>query len=92
MFSEAEVESIVSHMNEDHADAVELYLRAFGGVLEATAVSLTSIDANGMQIAYQGNGAEQIARVPFDPPLADASEVRTRLVTMVNEARKTLSD
>ena len=92
MFSESEVASIVSHMNEDHADAVALYLQVFAGVEAASEITMASIDAEGMDIAYRVENQAQVARVAFDPPLADAGEVRSRLVTMVNQARKQLSD
>ncbi len=92
MFSESEVNSIVSHMNEDHADAVALYLQAFAGVDGASDITLSAIDASGMDISYRLDNQPQIARVAFDPPLAEADEVRSRLVTMVNQARKQLSD
>ncbi len=92
MFDQSTVTSIVQHMNEDHAEAVSLYLLVFAGVRDASNAVLTSIDANGMDIRYRLNDEEQIARVAFDPPLMDAREVRSRLVSMVNSARQQLSD
>lgn len=53
----AEISSrICNHMNEDHADAVVLYAQAFGGVANATAAEMVSIDAEGMNLRAQVNG------------------------------------
>lgn len=91
-FDDSLVGSIVSHMNEDHSDAVALYLQVLAGIEGASDVAMVSIDAEGMEIGYRVANHQRIARVDFKPPLADASELRSRLVSMVNEARKQLSD
>ena len=43
-FSASVILRICNHMNEDHADAVVLYAQAFGGLTDATAASLISIE------------------------------------------------
>lgn len=91
-FDDSLVDGIVSHMNEDHADAVALYLQVFAGIVDATDIAMSSIDAKGFDIVYQSESQHCVARVDFEPPLTDAGEVRARLVTMVNLARKQLSD
>ena len=86
------VNSIVSHMNEDHADAVQLYLQVYAGVAGANKVLMTSIDSEGMDIAYERAAEPMMARVAFDPPLQSAEEVRPRLVTMAKTARQQLQN
>ena len=46
---------ICKHMNDDHADAIVLYAKAFGGVTDANAAQMLSIDAQGMDLTAQVN-------------------------------------
>lgn len=79
----AESESgIVSHMNEDHADALQLYAQKLLG-LPGTDWRMTGIDAEGIDLRWAG----QVARLPFDAPLASVAEARKALVALVGRAR-----
>jgi heme oxygenase (biliverdin-IX-beta and delta-forming) len=75
-------EGIVGHMNDDHADAVQLYA---GKLLELAGGDwrMTGIDAEGIDLRRGG----QVARLAFDVPLAAASEARKVLVALVGKAR-----
>ena len=57
-------EGIVSHMNEDHADAVQLYAGKLLG-LAGSDWRMTGIDAEGIDLRQAG----QVARLAFDAPL-----------------------
>jgi hypothetical protein len=81
---------VIEHMNDDHADAVLLYVRAFGDRPRATAAQLTGIDLETMEIRFDDPVGPGEALVRFDPPLRDAGEIRPRLVEMVAEARARL--
>ena len=71
-FSASVISRICNHMNEDYADAVVLYAQAFGGLADATAASLVSIDTQGMDLTAQVNGEVVPVRIQFDHVLADA--------------------
>ena len=73
---------IVEHMNEDHADALELYATALGDG-EPGAWRMTGIDPEGFDIALGGAGR----RIPFAQPVATPAEARTELVRLAAEAR-----
>jgi putative heme iron utilization protein len=73
---------IVSHMNDDHADALQLYAEKLLG-LAAGDWRMTGIDAEGIDLRRGG----QVARLPFDAPLATAAEARKVLVSLVGRAR-----
>lgn len=73
---------IVSHMNEDHAEALQLYAVKLLG-LPGGAWRMTGIDAEGIDLRRAG----QVARLPFDAPLANAGEARKTLVALVGRAR-----
>jgi len=73
---------IVSHMNEDHADALQLYAEKLLG-LPGGDWRMTGIDAEGIDLRRAG----QVARLPFDVPLANAGAARKTLVALVGRAR-----
>ena len=73
---------IVRHMNEDHADALRLYAQKLLG-LPGGDWRMTGIDAEGLDLRHAG----QVARLPFDAPLASAAEARKVLVALVGRAR-----
>jgi cupin 2 domain-containing protein len=84
----ATAERILEHMNDDHADALLDYARAFGAVTDATSARMTGIDATGFNLdAETPSGARQL-RLPFDPPVDGASAAREALVAMAKEARR----
>jgi nitroreductase len=74
-------------MNRDHADAVLAYARGLAGLLWAEAATLTGLDAGGLELHATGNGQAATARVPFVPPLSDASQLRPALVALAEQAR-----
>ncbi|MHC5599526.1 MAG: DUF2470 domain-containing protein [Nostoc sp.] len=78
---------ICKHMNDDHADAVVIYAQAFGGVTDANAAKMLSIDAQGMDLTAQVNGESVPVRIQFDHVLADAEDAHQTLIAMVKQAR-----
>jgi putative heme iron utilization protein len=78
---EAEPE-IVEHMNEDHADAVELYATALADG-EPGAWRMTGIDMEGFDLVLDGAAH----RVLFAEPIATPAEARKELVRLATEAR-----
>ena len=61
-------------MNEDHADAVQLYAGKLLG-LSGSDWTMTGIDAEGIDLRQAG----QVARLAFETPLAAADEARKAL-------------
>ncbi|MBV8190937.1 MAG: DUF2470 domain-containing protein [Alphaproteobacteria bacterium] len=80
--AEAEPE-IIRHMNEDHADTLELYAAKLLG-LAGGSWRMTGIDAEGLDLRRGG----QVARLGFDAPLRSAGEVRKVLVDLAARARR----
>jgi putative heme iron utilization protein len=73
---------IVGHMNEDHADAIELYAtRLLGGT--AGAWRMTGIDPEGCDLVL---GARAL-RLGFATRITNGEEARRELVRLVGEAR-----
>lgn len=75
-------EGIVAHMNEDHADAVQLYAGKLLG-LPGSGWKMTGIDCEGVDLRLGG----QVARLAFDAPLGAADQARKVLVELVGRAR-----
>jgi putative heme iron utilization protein len=75
-------EGIVAHMNQDHAEAVQLYAAKLLG-LPGTGWTMTGIDAEGIDLRLAG----AVARLPFETPLTSAAEARPILVSLVAKAR-----
>ncbi|HYD06548.1 MAG TPA: DUF2470 domain-containing protein [Reyranella sp.] len=78
----ASEEDIVSHMNEDHADAVQLYAAKLLG-LAGEGWTMTGIDREGIDLRRDGDAV----RLPFEAPLPAASAARQTLVALVQRAR-----
>ncbi|MGI9485102.1 MAG: HugZ family protein [Geminicoccaceae bacterium] len=73
---------IVAHMNDDHADAVQLYATALLGRGDGD-WRMTGVDGEGADLRFQ----EQVARLPFGSRVADSTGVRKELIRLVNKAR-----
>lgn len=82
--AEAE-DSAITHMNQDHAEAVSLYARAFARAPEGN-WTLIGIDPEGFEIA----DGDDIRRINFESPLGSGNDLRPTLVRMAGEARKRL--
>lgn len=79
---------ICKHMNEDHGDALVLYVKAFGNSPEAESAEMISIDPQGMNFSAQVAGETVPVRVEFDHTLKDAEDAHHTLIDMVKQARK----
>jgi hypothetical protein len=73
---------IIQHMNTDHTEAIELYANQFCGAV-GKGWNLTGLDAEGLDLRRGG----EIVRLDFETPIAAISEVRSRLVSLVAQAR-----
>jgi putative heme iron utilization protein len=77
---------ILDHMNADHADALVLYSKAFGGV-DAEAATMTAIDRMGFRVRARTGDRLQGLRINFPREVRTPMDARTVLVEMVREAR-----
>jgi putative heme iron utilization protein len=70
-------------MNQDHADAIDLYANRLLG-LPGQGWRLSGIDRDGVDLRRGG----QVARLDFDQPVTDADTARQSLVSLVKKARQ----
>jgi putative heme iron utilization protein len=73
---------IVSHMNEDHADAVRLYATRLLG-LAGEKWTMVGFDREGLDLRQGGD----VARLTFESPLGTAADARPTLIALVHRAR-----
>lgn len=83
---------IVGHMNDDHADALVLYCRAFSRATDTERATMTGIDAYGFDMSAYGPFGQGPVRISFDKPIRTAKEAREILVALVSEARAKLAE
>jgi putative heme iron utilization protein len=82
---------ILSHMNQDHADALVKYARAFTSAQDATAAVMTAIDRYGFEMTVHTPRGIGPARLAFDEPLTRSEQARTVLVALLRSAEARLS-
>jgi hypothetical protein len=82
--------AILAHMNQDHADALPLYLRAFASVTEVLRVEMSSIDRLGFELSVGTSQGTQTVRLAFHEPIASKNDARKALVGLLREARAQL--
>ncbi|OAN46975.1 nitroreductase [Chloroflexus islandicus] len=81
----------IEHMNSDHADAVLAYARGLAGIAWAEMALVTRLEASGIELRVTGNGQTTTVRIPFEPPLTHADQLRPTLVQLAQRARQQLS-
>ena len=76
-------ESVLAHMNADHADAVDLYARRLLA-RRGKGWTVAGLDPDGVDLR---RGA-QFARLDFPEPVGTTRDVRAALVAFADRARK----
>jgi heme iron utilization protein len=76
---------ILSHCNQDHADAMALISQAAGEAPGAW--RMVTADVDGCDLALE----ERVVRVPWSAPVNNAGDVRRELVRMTKTARDALT-
>ncbi|MCA9609836.1 MAG: HugZ family protein [Myxococcales bacterium] len=82
---------IIAHMNEDHADALVAYARAFTRATGAEEVVMNAVDRYGFELSVRTDGGPRPARLAFAQPIETPTEARKALVALVKEARAVLA-
>ena len=83
--------SILEHMNDDHAAALEAYCQAFSKADAVSEVKMTGIDRYGFEMSATTDKGPRPIRVAFDQPIEDAQEARVQLVALARRARAQLA-
>jgi heme iron utilization protein len=78
---------ILSHMNDDHADALLAYARGLSNIADASAATMTAVDRYGFEMTVVTPEGPRATRLAFDAPVATTDEVRRAMVSLVKRAR-----
>ncbi|MEM7771797.1 MAG: DUF2470 domain-containing protein [Cyanobacteria bacterium P01_E01_bin.6] len=78
---------ICAHMNDDHADAILLYAKIYGGVEDALAAQILKVEPSGMNLLVQTETSTVPVEIAFDHELEDSEDAHQTLISMVKEAR-----
>jgi putative heme iron utilization protein len=71
---------------------VAIYAQTYGNSPDTEAAQMVSIDAQGMNLMAQINGASVPVRIEFDHVLNDAEDAHHTLIAMVKQARRIPTD
>jgi putative heme iron utilization protein len=82
-----DIDGIVNHMNDDHADACLAYVRALAGIGGATSARLVGVDRLGMDLLATTPDGMVTTRVNYPAPADDAVAVRVAVVGMLRAIR-----
>lgn len=85
--SDADVERIVGHMNEEHADAVRLYAQVYADLEAVDDAELVDLDADGMRLRVTTDNATSDIRIPFERSIQTPDDAHRLLVEMAVNAR-----
>jgi len=79
---------IVQHMNADHSDSLEDYLRFYNNIAPMPqSAKLVKFNIDYMEIEYTTeSGSKRTSIIKINPPMSDLSESRVKLVAMAEEA------
>lgn len=86
----ADAPGILQHMNDDHAEALRLYARAFTRATSAEDVVMTGVDRYGFEMSVATPAGRRPARIAFASDVTTTTAARQALVALVKEARTRL--
>ena len=87
MLSDADVQRIIAHMNDDHADALRRYARVYGGIDGVQEATMTDLDPESMTLRVLQESGERTISISLTSPISTADQARQVLVDMAMKAR-----
>jgi putative heme iron utilization protein len=85
-------EGIIGHMNDDHADALVAYARAFTRATDTDHAVMTGVDRYGFEMSVRTPKGMRPARLAFETEVTTPTDARKALVALVKTARAQLDD
>lgn len=77
----------ITHLNDDHADALAAMARELGGYPDTTTASCTGVDRYGLDLRIMTERGMAYTRIGFPSPLNSADELRSAAVELTRRAR-----
>lgn len=85
------IRGAIAHMNADHADALLVYVQAFGGAPWADSAQLIKLNRYGIGLIARAGERQEEVWVQFDSPLTEAGQLRPTLIALAQQAREALA-
>jgi putative heme iron utilization protein len=79
--------AIRTHLDEDHADVLVDYAKAYAGLADATSARTAGVDRYGVTLWVTTPSGGRTARIAFDEPATTVDDVRAATVTLARRAR-----
>ncbi|DAC42826.1 MAG TPA: HugZ family protein [Candidatus Thalassarchaeaceae archaeon] len=81
------VEDILSHMNEDHEDAMVIICKEMSKAKDTASATMTGIDRYGFEMSAMTAEGPRPIRIGFENEATDSEEARKEIVSLVRRAR-----
>ncbi|MAI80643.1 MAG: hypothetical protein CL917_17010 [Deltaproteobacteria bacterium] len=83
-------EGVLTHMNEDHGEAMVDYCKAFSKAIDTTSATMTQIDRYGFEMSASTQKGPRPIRLAFPEPILTSEDARKQMVALVKKARQLL--
>jgi putative heme iron utilization protein len=83
-------DGILTHMNEDHTEAMISYCRAFTQAKEVESVRMTGVDQYGFEMSVQTEKGPRPVRLAFSEVVSSGMEIRNEMKRLAKESRALL--
>ena len=81
-----EIDEIVQHMNEDHADSLLLYARHYGECFGAISASLTDVGRDSCTLSVEFQNRRETVVIRLKRPVTNMKQAEAVMVEMHFEA------
>jgi len=85
--SETDVARIVSHMNDEHTDALRRYAQEYTDIVDVESVRMEDLDAEGMTLSVTSSNSTTDIRIDFERPVQTPDDAHRLLVDLAIQAR-----
>ena len=83
---------IITHMNDDHSDAMVLYCKTMSKATDTTEAVMTGIDRYGFEMSATTAQGQRPIRLAFEKEVKTSDEARKELVKLVKNAREMIAN
>lgn len=86
LFTPDVIAAVTRHMNDDHADDNVVICRALGSVPDATAATMTGLDATGIIFDVTSPAGTSSVTIAWAAPVTERPQIRAEVAAMYHRA------
>jgi putative heme iron utilization protein len=87
-----EIDEIIQHMNEDHADSLLLYARHYGECFGAISASLTDVARDSCTLFVEFQNRRETAVIKLKRPVTNIKQAEVVMIEMHFEALRATNE